>query len=206
MTSRIDHHYQPTLWDALWACAHPRKLTLLASSFGVKVSPHSNVGIRFWFGFTQRSFICPCHLTIVLVRSLCSRCNLLKVISLYFTCNLMWYICVIPCPIKRKVMSLSHVMFLLFICRCCNLSLGLATKARGLQGCRPRGRPNSHITYSQECKECEGVNPHTPKWTPMLWVGVPNGLLNFQSAIVGDETHCFEEFFISLKCYWSVDV
>ncbi len=36
--------------------------------------------------------------------------------SLYFTCNLMWYICVIPCPTKRKVMSSSHPMFLLLLC------------------------------------------------------------------------------------------
>jgi hypothetical protein len=37
MISRVGHQYQPTLWDALKACAYPRKLTLLASSFGVKV-------------------------------------------------------------------------------------------------------------------------------------------------------------------------
>jgi len=52
--------------------------------------------------------------------------------------------------------------------RCRNPSLGLATKAKGLQGCEPRRRkpgsqskgiarvrdkrkPGSHITYSQEC-------------------------------------------------------
>jgi len=33
MTSRVGRHYQPTLWDALKACACPCKLTLLASSF-----------------------------------------------------------------------------------------------------------------------------------------------------------------------------
>jgi len=38
MTSRVGRHYQPTLWDALKACACPHKLTLLASSFGVKIS------------------------------------------------------------------------------------------------------------------------------------------------------------------------
>jgi hypothetical protein len=53
---------------------------------------------------------------------------------------------------------------------CHNPSFGLATKAKGLQGCGPRGRkpgsqgksiarvrakkkPGSHITYSQECKK-----------------------------------------------------
>ncbi len=36
MTSCVGRHYQLTLWDALKACACPRKLTLLASSLGVK--------------------------------------------------------------------------------------------------------------------------------------------------------------------------
>jgi len=53
---------------------------------------------------------------------------------------------------------------------CCNPSFGLATKAKGLRGCGPRGRkprsqgkgiarvrakrkPRSHITYSRECKK-----------------------------------------------------
>jgi hypothetical protein len=57
---------------------------------------------------------------------------------------------------------------------CRNRSIWLATKARRLRGCGPRSRPESHITCSRECKkckECEGVNPHTPKWTPMLGVG-----------------------------------
>jgi hypothetical protein len=46
---------------------------------------------------------------------------------------------------------------------CRNPSIWLATKARGLRGCGPRSRSGSHITCSRECKECEGVNPHTPK-------------------------------------------
>jgi hypothetical protein len=57
---------------------------------------------------------------------------------------------------------------------CRNPSIWLATKARGLQGCGLRSRPGSQITCSRECKEykeCEGVNPDTPKWTPMLRVG-----------------------------------
>jgi len=45
MTSRIGRHYQPTLWDAFKAYACPRKLTLLASSFGVKVSLNPKVGV-----------------------------------------------------------------------------------------------------------------------------------------------------------------
>jgi hypothetical protein len=57
---------------------------------------------------------------------------------------------------------------------CRNPSIWLATKVRGLRGCGPRSRPGSHITCSRECKEsreCEGMNPHTLKWTPTLGVG-----------------------------------
>jgi hypothetical protein len=50
------------------------------------------------------------------------------------------------------------------------------------------------------------MNPRTPKWTPIVRVGVPNGLPNFQSAIVGVKTHQFEEFFISLENYWKLDI
>jgi hypothetical protein len=55
-------------------------------------------------------------------------------------------------------------------------------------------------------KECEGMNPHIPKQTPMLGVEVPNGLLNLQSVIARVKTHCLVEFFISSKTYWSLDV
>jgi hypothetical protein len=46
---------------------------------------------------------------------------------------------------------------------CHNPNLGLATKARGLQGCEPKGKLMSHLTCSWECKECDGMNPHIPK-------------------------------------------
>jgi hypothetical protein len=45
------------------------------------------------------------------------------------------------------------------------------------------------------------MNPHTPKGTPMLEVGVPKGFPNFQSAISRVKTNCLEEFFISLESY-----
>ncbi len=49
MISRVGRHYQPTLWDAFEACACPRKLTLLASSFGVKFpQPQSRSPILIW--------------------------------------------------------------------------------------------------------------------------------------------------------------
>ncbi len=56
---------------------------------------------------------------------------------------------------------------------CRNLSLGLATKARA---CKNEGQEGSMgVTFHapKNAKECEGMNPHTPKGTPTLGVGVP---------------------------------
>jgi len=49
---------------------------------------------------------------------------------------------------------------------CRNPSLGLMTKARGLQGCGPRGSLGVTPHVLESVRRCEGVNPHTPKATP----------------------------------------
>jgi len=43
----------------------------------------------------------------------------------------------------------------------------------GLQGCRLRGKPGSHVACSRSARECGGIGPHTPKGTPTLGVKVP---------------------------------
>jgi hypothetical protein len=94
MTSRIGRHYQPTLWDALKACACPCKLTLFASSFWGQdfTSPQSRSSILIWA--YARSSICPMpNLTTLFAFIRYSRDTIFwKFLSLYFTCNLMWYI------------------------------------------------------------------------------------------------------------------
>jgi hypothetical protein len=42
------------------------------------------------------------------------------------------------------------------------LALGLRPRQRGYKGAGQE-EAGSQITYSQECKECEGMSPHTPK-------------------------------------------
>ncbi len=66
---------------------------------------------------------------------------------------------------------------------CHNPSFGLATKAKGLQGCGPRRSPGvtSHIPGS--VGKCEGVNPHTPKAIPTLGDGVLGDSRNFRKVI-----------------------
>jgi hypothetical protein len=83
------------------------------------------------------------------------------------------------------------------------LALGLRPR-QGVARLQAKRETREHFTCSQECKECEGMNP--PKWTPMLGIRVPKGLPNFQSTIARVKNPCLEEFFISLESYWSVDV
>jgi len=69
--------------------------------------------------------------------------------------------------------------------------LGLATKAKGLQGCGPRESPRvktkesprvtSHTLGNvRSAREYKGVNLHTPKATPTLGDGVSVDSQNFR--------------------------
>jgi len=62
------------------------------------------------------------------------------------------------------------------------------TKAKGLQGCGPRGRlgVTSHALGS--VRKCEGVNPHTPKATPTLGDGLLVDSQNFKNQFQGSKS------------------
>jgi hypothetical protein len=111
------------------------------------------------------------------------------------------------CEISSLTQKNAQVEY--FLPSCCNPSLGLATKAKackvvGQEGSKKEARVTSRALGS--VKECEGMNPHTPKWIPIMGIGVPNGRLNLQKEIAGVKTHQFEGLFISLNNYWNVDV
>jgi hypothetical protein len=84
-----------------------------------------------------------------------------------------------------------------FTCR--NPSLGLATKARGLQGCGPRGSPGVTPHAPGSAREWGGVNLHTPKgvqlwelesrWTPESSEGDFKG----QNSMVGEVIYTIEK-------------
>jgi hypothetical protein len=56
-------------------------------------------------------------------------------------------------------------------------------------------------------RECEGMNPHTPKWTPMYGSWNPYGVLNLQRGISRVKTHFIKYIFyiieniLKLKCF-----
>jgi hypothetical protein len=77
---------------------------------------------------------------------------------------------------------------------CHNFSLGLVTKARGLQGCGPSRKFGN-------ARKCEGRDPHTPKGTPTLGVGIPVDSQMFGEQLQGSKPNGLRSFFISLESY-----
>ncbi len=79
--------------------------------------------------------------------------------------------------IKNKPMELFLALKeppWVFSCNCCrNPSLRLATKARACKGAGQEWSPGVTIHAFGSVGKCEGMNPHTPKWTPTLGVGLP---------------------------------
>jgi hypothetical protein len=68
---------------------------------------------------------------------------------------------------------------------CCNPSLGLTTKARVCKITGQEGRPRITSSVPGSVKECEGMNLHIPKWTPILRIGVPMDFQIFRGWLQG---------------------
>ncbi len=56
---------------------------------------------------------------------------------------------------------------------CRNPNLGIATKARAYKRARQEGDSGNTSSTPRSARECERLNPHTPKATPTWGVGVP---------------------------------
>jgi len=72
--------------------------------------------------------------------------------------------------------------------QCWNPNLGLITKARA---CKSEGQKCSlGVTFHAlgNVGECERMNPHTPKWTPTLGVGVPMNSWIFRGDYKGQNS------------------
>ncbi len=89
---------------------------------------------------------------------------------------------------------------------CRNPSFGLVTKVRV---CKSVGHEWSMgITFHahRSVEKCEGMNPYTPKWAPILGIKVPMDSRIFTGWSQRDKTHWIEEFLIPLDISWNVDV
>jgi len=77
-----------------------------------------------------------------------------------------------------------------------NLSLRLATKARACKGAGQEGSPGvtSHAPRSRG--ECEGMNPHIPKWAPTLGMESRWSLESLESNCKGQNPLSWKVFYI----------
>jgi hypothetical protein len=82
------------------------------------------------------------------------------------------------------------------------LALGSRPRQKGLQGCRPRGSPGVTPQPPGNVGKSEGMNSHIPKATPTLGDGVPVESRIFR----GVKTQWLEEFLISWKRFWNLNV
>jgi hypothetical protein len=86
-----------------------------------------------------------------------------------------------------------------------NPSLGFTTKAKAWKGAGQEGNLEGRSHVPKNAKVCEGMNPHTPKWTLIMGVGVPNELPNLHRTIARVKIQWIEDFLISLKSFWNVN-
>ncbi len=85
--------------------------------------------------------------------------------------------------------------------------LGLATNARVYKGAGQVKclRVTFHVLKS--ARECEGMNSHIySQVSSHFRNSTIDGLSNFQIVITGVKTRWIEEFLISLKIFWNVNV
>jgi len=84
---------------------------------------------------------------------------------------------------------------------CCNLNLGLATKARGCKVAGQEGSPGGRPHAPKNAKECERIDPHIYKGTPTLGIRVLVNFRMFKERLYGSKPNGLRNFFISLERY-----
>jgi len=82
--------------------------------------------------------------------------------------------------------NLNHPIGCCFIV-CCNPSLGLMTKTRACKGASWEGSSGVTSHASKSVGKCERMNPHTPKWTFTLGVGILMDFRSFRDRLQGSK-------------------
>jgi hypothetical protein len=84
------------------------------------------------------------------------------------------------------MVNFPHYSFLINQC-CCNPNLGLVTKVRACKSAGQKESPGVTFHAPKSAKECEGMNPHTPKGTPTLGIRVPVDSQIFREQLQGSK-------------------
>jgi hypothetical protein len=74
---------------------------------------------------------------------------------------------------------------------CHDPSLRLTTKVEAWKSVGQKCNPGVTL----HSWECEGMNPHAPKWTLTLGVGIPLGVLQIQKNISGVKAQWMKKLF-----------
>jgi len=77
---------------------------------------------------------------------------------------------------------------------CLNPNLGFATKARGYKVVGQEGSPGVMPCAPKNARECEGIDPHTPKGTPTLGVGILMDSRMFIEQLQGSKPNGLNSF------------
>jgi hypothetical protein len=82
------------------------------------------------------------------------------------------------CCVLLLFLNVSILLNLTSQCYCSLIIMSqpwpwVRAQSKGLQRCEPRVSPGITFYVHGSARKCEGLNPHTPKWAPILRVGVP---------------------------------
>jgi hypothetical protein len=86
------------------------------------------------------------------------------------------------------------------------LALGSRPRQRACKSAGQEGSPGVTFHAPGNAKECEGMNPHTPKGTPTLKVEVSVDSQIFRKRLQMVKSNWIEVILISLKSSWNLDV
>jgi hypothetical protein len=124
----------------------------------------------------------------------------------FWTWDFLWLIRYYRSPYSILMFStLNHKLRLTNILhpRCHDPNLGLVTKAKTWKGAGQKCNPR--ITFALlevwgnlHSWECEGMNPHTPKWIPTLRVGIPMESWIFKEVFRGQNS-------LDQKIYYTIE-
>jgi hypothetical protein len=103
----------------------------------------------------------------------------------------------IPMVASNSIHNICHI--------CHNLSLGLATKARACKVVGQEGSPGVMLHAPRSARECEGIDPHTPKGIPSLGVRVLVDSQMFKERLQESKPNGLR-ISLSLEIYWNIDV
>jgi len=98
-----------------------------------------------------------------------------------------------------KVLGDYWTMTRLLRLYCRNPSLGLATKARGYKVAGQEGNMGVMPHAPRSARECEGIDPHTPKGIPPLGVGVLMDSRMFRERLQGSKPNVLKKNYIIRK-------